>query len=235
MAGAIALMMILAGAGPVEQSDGKSLLANAMFERRAGRFDAALRALADAEKQLSTPRLLAEIHRQRGLVFMAQGRRSLAVASFVQALKTTPESLDADAASGDPGLADAVDCARQWTASLTSAPDDQWVKPGGQCAAPPAGEGLDVSAVVPPAPDGPRPEALIEAERDLRPPLGTVLLGGVSLASLGTGIALGAVAYGQATDDDGASDGEAMAVAANVSFAVAGVAATAAIVWWVLK
>ena len=240
----IALAMGAPADGTAEQSEGESLLAQAMFERRSGRIDRALSLLTEAELLLSEPRLLAEIDRQRGWIETERARPTEALRSFIRMMTLDPDRARPESAIELPdGAEDILQCARRAVA-LGLGPDavsDDRVSEPWQCSDVLVAVSLPTlsSTVTATGPDAPPPHTLTTVADTSSllsdPPLATWVLGGVAAASLGTGIAMGVAARGQATDADAGSDGQGLATAANVTFAIAGAAAVAAVTWWVLE
>ncbi len=245
---------------------GRSQLARAMFERRSNHFDRALALLDQAEANLTSPRLLAEVCRQRAMIFADTDRPQRAVRSFIRAFTLEPNAPDARRPLSEKAK-DALVCARKLHDSdlderaWTSPPSEGWQCPAvvttSTTTGRPAGAGIPVTAGagIPvtagtgiPVTAGPakidaearrasdliKTAAQAETASPWPPPTATVVLGGISLASLGAGVAMGALSAGQATDADASTGGRGLATAANVTFAVAAAAATTALLWWVL-
>ena len=241
---AILLSLILAAPAGSDSAAGRSTLAQAMFERRSSHFERALELLDEAQAQLTTNRLLAEVHEQRALIYCATDRPQNAVQSFIRALTVDPSRAD-KAPTGDrtPVAADAFMCAKKLLE--TEQPSAAWKVPATDqpwsCPIATGSSAAPLNAVKRPGPDSDgRAADLIRTAAEERaesggagPPVPTYILGGVAAASLGTGIALGAVAADRATDAE-PGDGKGLATAANVTFAIAGSAAAAALLWWIL-
>ena len=258
---AILLSLMLANPAAPDGAEGRSTLAQAMFERRSNRLERALTLLDRAEQQLTSSRLLGEIHAQRALIYSALDRPQRAVQNFIRAMtidpdrvhaeprgKRTPRAIEARTCarrllnSGRSSAAwRAADATRAWSCPVPDVPASVTtaVKPS---ASPPSQKDRLNDEALPSSLDGSavRASNLIRTAAEERvdghagPPVPTYIFGGVAIASLGTGIALGAIAADQATDAEPDADGKGTATAANVTFAVAGTAAAAALLWWIL-
>ncbi len=86
----VALLLVLL-ASPATASDGRGKLTEAIVAFGRGDLAAAKQALDAAEKAGPEPKVLAQVHRQRGIIAQVEARRLDAVVSFMKALYYAPE------------------------------------------------------------------------------------------------------------------------------------------------
>jgi hypothetical protein len=213
-------------------SDSEENLVEAISEFGQGHLERALSLLEQAEQQTTEPKMLAKIHRQRGIIFDVELRRLESIVAFNTALWLDPDlELSETEHRGQVALLFA--CAKKLfeagerevsirTRYGTELERSEWTCPA------------NAKSEVPPAEIAPPPPssaitAAPEAEADgIGVPFWIAT--GTAIAAAGIGAGLGGAALSKANDGDAATDPRGVAIGATVSLSVAGAAAVTALV-----
>lgn len=226
----------------VQAKPARSYLTRAIADFARGRSDAALRALDKGIEVAADARLRGIMHRQRGIILSAQGKRHPAWMAFLQALDDAPGI----ALSGREhrGQTRALfDCAAALRPHLRMSDAEttrfqkafaprRWTCPSAQPPAPPPAVAAAPDAKAAPLPrlkpTAPAlapaaPSTLAPAER---PPWALWAAGGTAVASTAAGAILGSLTLQQTRDADSTNNGR-LATPTNIAWTTAGVSALA--------